>query len=1309
MAIQGYDKTSTYSSIATGNVIEASYFTNEFAELFNSFAKTSSTTSSGHRHDGGDAMGGYLSLLSDSDNDTKISVETISISSGAPSYTDSDTITIIAGNATIATIDSGDINVAANKGITFGDDGEKIEGDGTDLTITGNNINLTATADVNIPSGVGLTFATAEKIESDGTDLSITVGSNGDINIPANIGLTFGDDGEKIEGDGTDLTISGNNINLTAVADVNIPSGVGITFATAEKIESDGTDLTITVGSGGDINIPADIGVTFGNDGEKIEGDGTDLTITGNNINLTATADVVVPANVGITFGTGEKIEGDNTDLTVTSGADINLTATSDVNIPANVGITFGDDGEKIEGDGTDLTVSASADLNLTATTDINIPANVGLTFGDDGEKIEGDGTDLTVNASADLNLTATTDINIPANVGLTFGDDGEKIEGDGTDLTISSSAILTIDAGADIVLDAGGANVTFKDDGTAIGDFSNSSSDFVITSSVQDKDIVFKGDDGGSAVTALTLDMSDAGAATFNNAITSGAVITSGAGLVIADAGNIGSASDTDAIAISSTGVVTFSQVPLLPNDTIETADIQDNAVTLAKMAGLARGKLIIGNASGDPTALAAGSANYVLTSDGTDIAWAEASGSSDPSSADGDSLGTASAEWSDLYLADGGIIYFGNDQDVTVTHDPDDGLFLKSIATGDDNPFLLTLQTGETDIAANDVIGKVAFQAPDEGTGTDAILVAAAIQARSEGDFSSSSNATSIDFMTGASEAATTKWSITSAGSFLNAGTNTIDMNAGELILDADQDTSITADTDDQIDIRIAGADDFQFTANTFTVLSGSTLAIASGATIANSGTATGFGGAATSAKTAAYTVIAADDGKTILCSAASADYEVALTAAGTLGDGFSVTLKKSDATKFMITINPNGSETIDGLPDLKLRNEHSEVTLVCDGSNWHIISHENVAYEYNAIDNSNFQVDQYSQSVTRTALGSGSSLGIQDRWKIAMSGSPSARFTYSVESSGGVDGRQKWAKLLCTTANASPDSNDQLMLRHNITGNNLVGAPFLGTDKFVENMVLSFDIIVHLDGGSSESFPVKMGVNCFTGDSTAREIVNDVSVAAADTWERVSIVIPQDTAANWSASTSAKLYFNWNLTGGSGSVGTENTWANTSYTDYITSNSSNFADAANNYVGITNVKLQPGQIATPYIPRTYEEELTVCKFYAELLTYQTAGSQIIAFGTASGTGAGQVNVTYQEKRAAPAVTGSAAGTFQLSDYNGGGTNDATGVSWNEPGLTNVRMSVSYGGTAFTVNDAIRVNRDGSDAAFIFINAEV
>ena len=110
--------------------------------------------------------------------------------------------------------------------------------------------------------------------------------------------------------------------------------------------------------------------------------------------------------------------------------------------------------------------------------------------------------------------------------------------------------------------------------------------------------------------------------------AITGGGLMTTGGNIVIPNAGNIGSASDTDAMAISSGGVVAFSQVPTFPNDTIETADIQDNAVTLAKMAGLVRGKIIYGDASGNPAALTVGSANYILKSDGTDIAWAAAGG---------------------------------------------------------------------------------------------------------------------------------------------------------------------------------------------------------------------------------------------------------------------------------------------------------------------------------------------------------------------------------------------------------------------------------------------------------------------------------------------------------------------------------------------------------------------------------------------------------------------------------------------------------------------------------------------------------
>ena len=65
--------------------------------------------------------------------------------------------------------------------------------------------------------------------------------------------------------------------------------------------------------------------------------------------------------------------------------------------------------------------------------------------------------------------------------------------------------------------------------------------------------------------------------------------------------------------------------------------------------------------------------------------------------------------------------------------------------------------------------------------------------------------------------------------SGNLVTPGT--LDVNGQELILDADADTSITADTDDQIDIKIAGADDFQFTANTFTAQSGSSIVVPDG----------------------------------------------------------------------------------------------------------------------------------------------------------------------------------------------------------------------------------------------------------------------------------------------------------------------------------------------------------------------------------------------------------------------------------------------------------------------------------------------
>ena len=361
------------------------------------------------------------------------------------------------------------------------------------LPSTGGNANLVSVSSTDTLTNKTLTTPIIAEIDSGST---ITLDATTDIVLDAGgADVIIKDDGTTIAtftNSSTDFIIESATSDKDIIFKVNdggsstevarfdgdvssfkMASGKKIMLGAAEEtISGDGTDITFEVGSSGDINIPANIGLTFGDDGEKIEGDGTDLTIAGNNINLTAVADVNIPSGVGLTFATAEKIESDGTDLSITVGSG------GDINIPSSIGVTFGDDGEKIEGDGTDLTIASSAKINLTATSDVHIPNNVGIVFGGDSEKIEGDGTDLTISANN-----------------------------------------LTVDAAADINLDAGGADVNFKDDGTTILSFTNSSSDAVITAGVQDKDIIFKGDDGGSAVTSLTLDMSNAGAAIFSAA----------------------------------------------------------------------------------------------------------------------------------------------------------------------------------------------------------------------------------------------------------------------------------------------------------------------------------------------------------------------------------------------------------------------------------------------------------------------------------------------------------------------------------------------------------------------------------------------------------------------------------------------------------------------------------------------------------------------------------------------------------------------------------------------------------------------
>ena len=331
-------------------------------------------------------------------------------------------------------------------------------------------------------------------------------------------------------------------------------------------------------------------------------------------------------------------------------------------------------------------------------------------------------GTDFTLGDSGD---TFTVPSGATLTVAGTFtqtgaqtfdgGVDIDNFNINGTTITLSSGD-MTLDVAGDIVLDADGADIVFKDGGTSILTMTNSSTDFVMTVATQDKDFKIVGDDGGSAITPFTLDMSAGG-----DLFLTGGLI---------DLKNDGSAVSQ---------IKFYCESSNAHAQTLIGAPHSQSATNTLTLPDGNNGVLL-------STVSTATVTNKTLTSP---------------------VLTTPK-------VVDNGYIQFGTDSEVRLISNPDKGVIVKHTATADDKPVTLTLQTGETDMAANDVIGKIEFQAPDEGTGTDAVLVSGAIQAVAEGDHSSSSNATRLEFMTGASEAAAVKMAIASDGD-VGIGTET------------------------------------------------------------------------------------------------------------------------------------------------------------------------------------------------------------------------------------------------------------------------------------------------------------------------------------------------------------------------------------------------------------------------------------------------------------------------------------------------------------------------------------------------------
>ncbi len=201
----------------------------------------------------------------------------------------------------------------------------------------------------------------------------------------------------------------------------------------------------------------------------------------------------------------------DATKFAIGAGKDLNIYTSSDdaiiENITSDKDIIFkgNDGGSTITALTLDISAAGAATFNdKIIATELDISGNIDIDGTTNLDVVDIDGA---VDMASTLGVTGV----VTANAGVVV----DNITIDGTEIDLSSGN-LTLDVAGSIILNADGGQIQFHDAGTEIGVFENSSSDFVMESKVQDKDIIFKGNDGGSGVTALTLDMSEGGNATF-------------------------------------------------------------------------------------------------------------------------------------------------------------------------------------------------------------------------------------------------------------------------------------------------------------------------------------------------------------------------------------------------------------------------------------------------------------------------------------------------------------------------------------------------------------------------------------------------------------------------------------------------------------------------------------------------------------------------------------------------------------------------------------------------------------------------
>ena len=534
---------SNSDTFTTGDTIKAAHLNDEFDDLLAAFHKTT-----GHSHDGStDGEGAPITSLPANctlPDDIKLIFGTNSDVSVQYDETTTDSLRIAAlEGAAVA------ITFAADEGDDAGDEWKLNIADGGVLTL-GNDINSAGT------------YVTHATFTPNATVANSTAAFAGNVTVAG------------------DLTISGDDLTMG-------------TNTSGHVLVADGSNFN-PVALSGDVTIAANGAVTIAN-GAVENAMLADDAVGADELAANAVVDASVASSANIAVSKTALTAGTNISLStntlnvddaflINSGDDTTSGVITSAGYKLNVGAGSGDVTTQFQQGGTTLftvgiddsdsekfkihsstALADTSDFEITSAgvvslgSDLNVAGNTILTG------------NLTVNGTTTTVNTATLGVVDPI-IHLQTASDGGAL---GSDTNKDVGIVMQYHNGsaaknAFLGWDDSAGKLTFVPDASLSSE--------VVSGSVGTIVANLEGNATGTAATVT-------GAAQSN--ITSlGTLTTLTVDSIIIDGTNIGHTSDTDAIAISSGGVVTFSQVPLFPADTIETADIQADAITGAKIA---------------------------------------------------------------------------------------------------------------------------------------------------------------------------------------------------------------------------------------------------------------------------------------------------------------------------------------------------------------------------------------------------------------------------------------------------------------------------------------------------------------------------------------------------------------------------------------------------------------------------------------------------------------------------------------------------------------------------------------------------